>query len=137
MPTEIFPSRLDSLEKISEFVAKAARTAGLGEAAVYAVQLAVDEAATNIIEHAYGRDREGDIHCDCEPFENGLKVILTDYGKPFNPEAIPDPETNVPLEDLKPRGLGLFLMRKMMDEIHFDFTEDRGNILTMIKHKSN
>jgi serine/threonine-protein kinase RsbW len=137
MPTITFPGRFKNLAEISDFVAGEARQAGLNESEVYAVQLAVDEACSNIIEHSYGGEGVGEIECTAESTKSGLKIVLRDRGKPFNPEAIPEPNLNVPLNQLKPGGLGVFLMRKMMDEVHFDFNTDGGNVLTMVKRKSH
>jgi serine/threonine-protein kinase RsbW len=133
--TVTFPGRFENLAKISEFVVKAARAAGLNEEAVYAVDLAVDEACTNIIEHAYGGEGQGIIHCTCAVIADGLKIVLQDFGQPFNPAEIPEPNTKVRLKDLKDRGAGLFLMRKVMDEVRFEFTPGAGNLLTMVKYR--
>jgi len=134
MPTKRFSCSLNNLEQICDFVTECAANAGLDESEVYAVQLAVDEASTNIIEHGYGGECPSKIDITCETLEDGLKVILYDDAQPFEPTDVPEPETNVPLEELKPRGLGIFLMRKMMDEVKYQPTPDRGNTLTMIKH---
>jgi serine/threonine-protein kinase RsbW len=130
--TKTFPGRLDSLEKISEFVQQVARSACLNERDVYAVQLAVDEACTNIIEHAY-QGIGGNIVCMCDVENDGLKVVLLDQASPFNPEMQPEPDPNLPLDKVKSRGLGLFLMRKMMDIVKFEKSPEGGNRLTMIK----
>jgi serine/threonine-protein kinase RsbW len=135
MSTAKFPGRYKSLAKISDFVMKAARKAELDDSAIYAVQLAVDEACSNIIEHAYGGEGSGEIQCTCTASRNGLTVILRDQGHPFNPDNVPEPRFDVSITDLKPGGAGLFLMRKLMDEVYFDFSPESGNTLTMIKHK--
>jgi serine/threonine-protein kinase RsbW len=133
--TFTFPGRFESLEKISEFVQQAARSASLSERDVYAVQLAVDEACTNIIEHAYQGEGVGDIVCTCKVLRDGIKVVLLDQANPFQPETLPDPVLNAPLDEVKPRGLGIFLMRKMMDQVKFDTSPRGGNRLTMVKHR--
>lgn len=134
MPTKRFTCSLQNLEKICDYVTHYANEAGLDEAEVYAVQLAVDEASTNIVEHGYGRECPNRIDITCEVLENGLKVVIYDDAEPFVPESIPDPDINVSLEDIKPRGLGMFLMRKMMDEVRYEPSRDKGNTLTMIKY---
>ena len=133
--TVTYPGRFENLAKISEFVVKAANAAGLNEDAVYAVDLAVDEACTNIIEHAYGGETKGNIQCTCTVLKNGLKIVLHDTGRPFNPARVPPPEVKARLKDLKSRGAGLFLMQKMMDEVTFEFTQGDGNFLTMVKYQ--
>lgn len=128
-----FSGRYEYLAEISEFVEQSAREAGLNDSAVYAVQLAVDEACSNIIEHAYGGESQGKIQITCEGQGGLLRVILRDRGRPFNPEKIPTPNTNTPLNKVKPRGAGLFLIRKLMDEVNFDFSNKNENVLTLVK----
>lgn len=135
METRSYPGRYDSLEKISQFVIQAARQAGLGDRAVYAVELAVDEACSNIIDHAYAGEGKGDLNCSVEVAEGQVTIVLQDFGRPFDPNKIPKPAINVPLDNLKPRGVGYFLMSKMMDEIHYKTSKTEGNILTLVKRK--
>jgi serine/threonine-protein kinase RsbW len=133
--TATFPARFASLAAVGEFVTHAAEAAGLNARAIYAVQLAVDEACTNIIEHAYGGEGRGDIECTCIVNKNGLTVILRDYGRPFDPTSVPEPDLCASLEDRKVRGLGLYFIRQLMDQVRFEFTPDSGNVLTMVKRK--
>ena len=130
-----FPGRFDSLAAIGEFVTRAAEDAGLDARATYAVQMAVDEACTNIIEYAYGGEGQGDIECACRIDDDSLTVILHDHGRPFDPDCVPDPDLKACLEDRKVGGLGLYFMRQLMDKVHFDFTPDSGNVLTLVKRK--
>lgn len=133
--TRTFPGQFDSLAAIGEFVTRAAEAAGLDARAAYAVQMAVDEACSNIIEHAYGGERRGDIECTCRVNDDGLTVTLRDYGHPFDPACVPEPELCANIEKCKVGGLGLYFIRQLMDEVRFEFTPDSGNVLTMVKHK--
>ena len=130
-----FPGRFDSLAAISEFVGQAARKACLDEQAVYQVQLAVDEACSNIIEHAYGGEGHGDIEIACRVNSVGLTVILRDSGRCFEPDSVPPPNLHASLENRDLGGLGLHLIYQVMDEVHFEFRPDSGNVLTMVKRK--
>jgi serine/threonine-protein kinase RsbW len=123
------------LARISEFVARLARVAGLDSNAVYAVEMAVDEACTNIIEHAYGGQGRGDIECTCQVNGQELTVTLRDHGHAFDPSSVPEPDISAALEDRREGGLGLYLIGKLMDEVRFEFTPDAGNLLTMVKRK--
>lgn len=134
--TRTFPGIFESLPKIRNFVVQAAEKAGFGEADVYAVELAVDEACSNIIEHAYGGEGVGDINCTCQITDIDLTFVIRDRGRPFEPDSIPEPDFSVPLDQLKSGGAGLFLMRKMMDDVRFEFTQDEGNTLTLVKHRN-
>jgi serine/threonine-protein kinase RsbW len=133
MPTKTFPGRYTSLAGISEFVTQAAQEAGFDSKGVYAVKLAVDEACTNIIEHAYGGEGVGKIECSYDIGLDSLTIELRDWGKAFSPEHVPEPNFNVPLDKLKMGGAGLFFIQKLMDEVRFKFNEKKGNKLVMVK----
>ncbi len=133
MPTVTFPGRFESLAKISDLIVQQAKEAGLDETDIYAVDLAVDEAITNIIEHAYGGEGVGNIQCTCQARDGELIIILRDFGRPFDPDKIPAPNVKARLKDLKSGGAGLFLIRKLMDEVRFEFNQETGNVLTMVK----
>jgi len=130
-----FPGTFDSLSAIIEFVTQAAKLAGLDAQAIYAIQLAVDEACSNIIEHAYGGEGRGDIQCVCTINRVGLTVTLRDQGAPFDPSSIPDPDLYSPLEERREGGWGLYLMRQLTDELRFESIPGTGNVLTMIKRR--
>ena len=133
--TLTFPGQFDSLAAICDFVTRAAEAADLDARAVYAVQVAVDEACSNIIEHAYGGEGHGDVECTCRIHDDGLTVVLRDHGQPFDPTGVPEPDLQADLEDRSLGGLGLYFVRKLMDEVHFEFAPDTGNVLTLVKRK--
>jgi serine/threonine-protein kinase RsbW len=135
MRTTTFPGRFENLTKISEFVAPSVEAAGFDNAAAYAVLLAVDEACSNIIRHAYGGEGKGDIQCSCEVKDDELVIILRDWGESFDPSSVPVPNFSVPLEELRMNGAGLLLINKIMDEVRFESTPNGGNVLIMVKHR--
>lgn len=135
MKTITLPGRYENLVKISEFVRLAAQEAGLDSFAIYSVETAVEEACSNIIEHAYGGEGRGDIECTCSIDPSGLTIRLQDHGKPFKPESVPEPDVRAPLKKRPAHGLGLFIMRKWMDDVQFEFSPESGNVLTMLKRK--
>src|SRR5258706_16010285 len=117
MPTQIFIARFESLDAIREFVVDAAHQAGLDEKEVYNVQLAADEAASNIVEHAYEGVSDGQIEISTEVIDGALRIVMRDRGKPFDPDAVAVPDVNAGLEDRLVGGLGLFFMHRLMDEV--------------------
>lgn len=133
MPTRIFPGEFSSLAEISDFIAENTNIAGFDENQTYVVQLAVDEACSNIIEHGYGEELSGVIECKFTQGEDEITIVLKDTGKTFKPDEVPDLKVGVPLSDLGNRGAGLFLMNKLMDEVRFEFDELGGTTLTMSK----
>lgn len=127
---------LDALAKISAFVTEAAELAGLDERATWQVQLAIDEAATNVIQHAYDPDAPGDLTLTWRCEENKFILTLRDYGRQFDPGSIPEPDITSSLEERQVGGLGLYLITRLMDEVRFDFNPQGGNVLTMVKYIS-
>ena len=130
-----FAAKFEFLDEIREFVGDIARAGGFGEKDVYNIQLATDEAASNIIEHAYEGISNGVLDISCGMEADAIKIILIDYGLPFDPSIVPVPDLKADLSDRKIGGLGLFLMRKLMDDVHYDPLPNKSNVLTMIKRK--
>lgn len=133
--TRTFAGRFASLAAIGEFIAGAAEAAGLDPRDVHEVELAVDEACSNIITHAYGGEGRGDIEVSYRIEGDGVTVILRDCGAPFDPDRVPRPDLQVPLQERNGGGLGLHFIRGLMDEVRFEFTPDSGNVLTMVKRR--
>jgi serine/threonine-protein kinase RsbW len=128
-----FDADFDYLDEIREFVGEAARQVGFSDKEIYSIQLAADEASSNIIEHAYAGMQGGKIELDCIIFHEGLKIVLRDQGKSFDPASVPEPNVKADLADRKIGGLGLYLMYKLMDEVSYESSDESGNTLTMIK----
>jgi serine/threonine-protein kinase RsbW len=135
MVKQKFSGGYQSLILISKFIETEGEKAGLNEDDLYAVKLAVDEACTNIIEHAYEEKGEGDIICECIDLSDGFKVVLNDKGKKFDPDSIAAPNIGGALKDLKSRGAGLFLIKKLIDEVKFEFDDELGTTLSLKKDK--
>jgi serine/threonine-protein kinase RsbW len=135
MRTAIFPADFSSLDEIRDFVGQAADEAGFDSRSVYAIQLAADEACSNIIEHAYQDTPDGKIECTCSLTDADLVIILRDHGLPFDLDSVPSPDLSPDLEKRKVGGLGVYLMRKLMDEVTFECSPEFGNVLTMKKHR--
>jgi anti-sigma regulatory factor (Ser/Thr protein kinase) len=134
MQTVTFSSTFDVLDDIRSFVGQQARGAGFNEKDVYSIQLATDEAASNVIEHAYQGRLDGKFDVGCEFRKGGLIITLLDHGEAFDPSKIDEPDLKADLSDRKIGGLGIYLMRKLMDEVRYETTQ-AGNLLTMVKRK--
>lgn len=133
MRTLIFPARFDQLEIVRQFATQAAANAGLDERSICAVEMAVDEACSNIIEHAYEGISDGEIECTCEYDKESFTVILRDHGRAFDMLKVPEPDLDASLEERQVGGLGIYLMRHLMDEVRYDHLGETGNILTLVK----
>ncbi len=128
-----FQGGFEKLAEIGEYIEEITIKAGLDESQSYAIQLAVDEAASNVIEHAYRGVSDGKIELTIEHSPQRMIIIVQDEGKPFDPEIVKKYNVEVPLEDMQERGAGLHLIKKIMDEVEFEFSADQGNTLKMVK----
>lgn len=134
MTTRIYPGLYENLAAIAEFVRLEGNKAGLSFKEIFELETAVDEAVSNIIEHAYGGEGLGDVIVTCNQEERGISIILEDHGRPFDPSCVPVPDTKAPLKARKDQGLGYFFLCQLMDDVHFEFNED-ANRLTLLKLK--
>lgn len=126
-------SRLLNLAAIAEFVSERAHVAGLNENQVFDVQMAVDEACTNAMEHAYEGQPDGQVRVCCYTESDDFVVRITDYGRSFDPSAIAPPDLLSPLKDRPVGGLGLFLMKQLMDRVEYCSDAQSGNQTVMRK----
>lgn len=134
METLTLPANLDALGHVSAFITAAAERSGLDERATWQVQLAVDEATTNVVQHAYDEQDPGTFTLTWEAQGNRFIVTLHDKGRSFDPNEVPTPDIHSPLEERQAGGLGIYLMTRLMDEVRFDFDPQQGNLLTMVKY---
>ena len=123
---------LAELATIREFVAQVGYDLGLDERRIYDLQLAVDEACANVVQHGYG-GQGGEIEIAVERDEEEVRVTLRDWGTSFDPQAVPAPDVTASLEQRRLGGLGLFLIHQVMDDVSFEFDAEGGNVLTMVK----
>jgi anti-sigma regulatory factor (Ser/Thr protein kinase) len=130
-----FSAKFEFLDEIREFVGDIARAGGFGDKDIYNIQLAADEAASNIIEHAYDGVSDGLLELSCGVKGNTITIILVDHGESFDPSEVPMPDLKADLSERKIGGLGIFLMRKLMDEVRYEVKPNKNNVLTMTKRK--
>lgn len=134
MSARIFPGRFESLANIADFVRSEAKQAGLSFKEIFELETAVDEAVSNIIEHAYGGEDIGEITCTCTQLDEGILITLEDQGCPFDPTSVPAPNLGFKLKNRKNHGLGYFMMRQLVDDVKFEFSGNQ-NTLTLLKKK--
>jgi serine/threonine-protein kinase RsbW len=132
MKTLTFPGSYSSLVKISEFVTHAAKQLDFSDFDLYKIETAVDEACSNIIEHAYGQEDLGDIEISVKIHPEKITITLIDFGKPFDPKYVKEPNLSSNLSDRDNHGLGIYMMKQWMDIVEF-YSEGNRNILTLIK----
>ncbi|MBU0475392.1 MAG: ATP-binding protein [Bacteroidetes bacterium] len=128
-----FKSSTDHLHEVRNFVEINGNKVGLSDKTIAHISLAVDEACTNIIKHAYNNLLDKKIKVKIETSNSQFIVIITDNGKHFDPNKIPEPNIEKNQKMKKGGGLGMFLMKKLMDEVHYN-SKVNGNELILIKN---
>ena len=129
-----FSANCSSLIKISEFVRAYAQNLPFSPTQIYEIDLAVDEASSNIIDHAYKDLPEGDISLILSHTDSAMTIILQDDGNGFDLSWVPKPDLDGPLEERRERGLGVFLIHELMDQVIYESNIGNGNQLTLIKN---
>ena len=111
----------------------------LTEDALFDVDLAVEEASTNIVRHAYGPDHAGDILVRVEAVDDTIRITLTDWGLPLNAEDLMPLDVGEPVEVRTEGGMGLHLVHRLMDDVTRKTASAPGgpNVLMLSKHREH
>ncbi len=118
-----------------ELVGDVAKQAGFSCKEVYSIQLATDEACSNIIEHAYARSPEGMIDIACDAHDGQFTMVIHDHGKEFDMSRVRKPNLSKELSEREVGGLGVYLIHKLMDEVHFSSSKKIGQYAHHDKEK--
>lgn len=126
-------SRTDRLIAVREFVSVAARRFGFAEEDVSKIALAVDEACTNIIKHAYKFDPTKSITVIVGSRNGAFEILIQDTGKEFDPALIQTPDMKEYLAHYRRGGLGVYLMKSLMDKVEYKITPGQKNEVRLTK----
>jgi serine/threonine-protein kinase RsbW len=128
------PANLEEIPRVSEAIEQTMQACSFSGDDILDLQLAVEEALSNIIIHGY-RSKGGEMTLAIQGSAETVRVRIEDHAPPFDPLSLSEPERGSPLEDRRIGGLGIYLMRQVMDEIHYQYLEGK-NILTLVKRKT-
>jgi serine/threonine-protein kinase RsbW len=135
------PSDGSYLSYIRGLVADLARKVGFPDEEVAKIEMAVDEACSNIVEHAYSpkkewrwKHRDPAIRMDVRAEGDRLIVEINDHGQKFDFATYRPDSIEKRLEQMLPHGYGVFIMRKFMDEVQYSSNDETGNTLRLVKH---
>lgn len=127
------PSSTENLAMIRDFVTSIAAQAGLTPEGVAKIELAVDEACANVMEHAYGKDMTKEVSVRATLDGDVLEIDVTDTGQGFDPTKVEHLELEKLISSRRSGGLGMRLMKTLMDEVHYEMIPGKKNELRMIK----
>jgi len=130
----IIGTDIEEIPKVSALLDEGMNTYGFNSEEILDTQLAVEEAITNVINHGYKKPG-GEIKVSCRISPDRIEVQITDAAPRFDPLSVPEPELDTTIEDREVGGLGVFLIRKVMDETSYRY-ENGKNILVLIKRSS-
>lgn len=130
-----FPhARVDDLDKIHELVDELCHRTQLDESACYAFRLCIEEAFVNVIDHGYPHDHPGPLILTLKTVDHAIHAMITDHAPSFHPENAPRPDLDLGWDERQIGGLGWHFIREMMDEVRYEASAEKGNILTLVKY---
>ena len=126
------PAMIEHLERLLGFVSEHAKDQGFTSDMLKKIELASEEALVNVFNYAYSDKHDGEVEVSCGLDDNNRFVIeIMDSGTPFNPLSLSEPNLTEDVSDRKIGGLGIHLIKKMMDEVEYR-REGNNNILNLI-----
>ena len=120
------------IPQLADFVETIAQESNLDQALAMTLNLALEEAVTNVIMYAYPKGSQGLVDLEAIVRKDSLVFILSDSGKPFDPTAAPSADISLNVEERPIGGLGIYMVMNIMDKVEYRRENDR-NILTMTK----
>ena len=130
----VIPSDDEFLDLIRNFVGKIAETAGFDDDSVNKIQLSVDEACTNVMKHAYKGEKSKDVHIEVELNSKKIVVSVVAKGSGFEYDNIGIDDMGAYLTEFRKGGLGLHLIKVLMDEVKFSIKPAKKNVIEMTKY---
>jgi sigma-B regulation protein RsbU (phosphoserine phosphatase) len=124
-------NKIEELNKLPEFVDTVCEEAGIDMGIIASLNLALEEAATNVVLYAYGKN-EGDVDIDAVYTDKYIKFIIVDSGLAFDPTKKEDVDITLGVEERSIGGLGIHLVRQIMDSVNYERIKGK-NVLTLMK----
>jgi anti-sigma regulatory factor (Ser/Thr protein kinase) len=125
------PAMIEHLERLLGFVSEHAKEQGFPSDMLKKIELALEEALVNVINYAYPDKHDGEVEVSCGLDDHNRFVIeIMDSGTPFNPLSLSEPNLTQDVSERPIGGLGIHLIKKMMDEVEYR-REGNNNILTL------
>ena len=123
---------LKRVPRLNEFIDEVCEANGFDMATIMQINLAIEEAVVNVMNYAYPAGTKGDVTIEAKANDTEMMFIISDTGAPFDPTAKPEVDITQSAEDRSIGGLGIHLIRQIMDHINYERTEGH-NILTLTK----
>ena len=128
----VIKNDITEISKLAIFIEELSEELALAPELTFNLNLALEEAVSNVILYAYGEEKQKEITLLANMSDNNLTFVLTDYGKEFDPTKVPDADVTLSAEEREIGGLGIFLIRQIMDTVEYQ-RMDGKNVLIMGK----
>jgi len=130
------PNDVQTVPQLNIFIDEACHAVGFDQSLTMQMNLALEEAVVNVMNYAYPKGTRGEVVVEAHVDQERLKFTIVDKGVPFDPTAHNEADTTLSLEDRPIGGLGIFLVRQLMDFINYEHVDGK-NILTLHKKRIN
>jgi serine/threonine-protein kinase RsbW len=129
----VIKNDISEINKLAVFIEELSKELVLTPENTFNLNLVLEEAVSNVIYYAYGEEKQKEISLTAKMYENNLIFVLTDSGKEFDPTKVPDADITLSAEEREIGGLGIFLIRQIMNLVEYQRIDGK-NVLTMGKH---
>lgn len=131
----VIKNEISEIAKLSLFVEELSEELGLSPDLTFNLNLVLEEAVVNVINYAYPKNESQEISLSAQKIDDNLYFVLTDSGKEFDPTQVPDADISLSAEDRQIGGLGIFLIRQIMNKVEYQRIDGK-NVLTLKKQLS-
>ncbi len=130
--TLTLPNNVETVPQLSSFIEDMAEKHGVDPSVIMNINLAIEEVVVNVMNYAYPKDIVGEVNITAT-YENRMLIFtIRDSGVPFDPTSATSPDIDLSVDERPIGGLGIFLVRQIMDEISYSY-ENNQNVLTLKK----
>lgn len=126
------PNNVEDVPQLASFTDEVCEALELEMSLTMSINLALEEAVVNVMSYAYPAGTKGNVNIEAEADEEWLKFVISDNGVPFDPTEKEEVDTTLNAEERPIGGLGIHLVRQIMDSINYEFIDDK-NVLTLKK----
>ena len=127
------PSSTENLSMIRDFVKSIGTQSGMGDMEVARLEMVVDEACANVMEHAYDADCTEEVSIRAIVDGDKVQIVVTDSGKGFDPATVEQLKLEELVSAKRTGGLGMRIIKSFMDEVHYEMQPGVKNELKMVK----
>lgn len=128
----VLPNDIETIPQLNEFIDSVAEEVGLEMSLTMSLNLALEEAVVNVMEYAYPEGQKGNVEIEVTADQQWMTFVIMDTGIAFDPTMKEDADTTLSAEERPIGGLGIFLVRQLMDVIDYK-RQDNKNVLTLRK----